>query len=103
MADNLKKQHDDLLKGCSSSVVTSVKVELDSSYKRLHNSDAALRTWHEYLNKIKNVSVMYEQLIVNIEKIFFTIHQGIDQEACPKSQNTYAVKEIKQKISKLTV
>ena len=103
MADNLRDQHDSLMSGCSQSVITSVKVELDSNYKRLHNSEAALKTWHEYLFKIKSIAKLYEDIASSIEQIFIKIHEGIDNEACPSKETTYAVADIKQRLDKLMV
>lgn len=103
MADNLSNQHDNLMSGCSQSVVTSVKVELDSNYKRLHNSEAALKTWHEYLFKIKNIAKLYEDIASNFEQIFIKVHEGIDNEVCPTRESTFAIADIRQKIDKLLV
>lgn len=78
----LRDQQNQLLSGCGPAVCSSVKVELDSASKRIDNLDAALRTWNEFLTRIKSVSDLYEKMSSEIEKLMYTVQAGINQESC---------------------
>lgn len=57
-------------------------MELDSACKRIDNLDAALRTWNEFLTRIKSVSDLYEKMSSEIEKLMHAVQAGINHESC---------------------
>lgn len=80
LIEELREQQSELLNGCGPAVCSSVKVELDSASKRIDNLEAALRTWSEFLTRIKSVSDLYDEMTGKIEEMMRTIHVGIDSE-----------------------
>jgi len=101
-ANVLKEQHKELLEGCGPGVRSSVRVELDAAFKRIQNLEAALKTWYEFLSKVRTTARLYDEEVNKIEAIFQTVHKGIETELCSDLE-TYNVKNLRNKIELIKV
>lgn len=101
-ANVLKEQHIELLEGCGPGVRSSVRVELDAAFKRIQNIEAALKTWYEFLNKIKTTAKLYDEKVIKIEDIFQSVLEGMEKEFSSDLQ-TYNVKKLRKKIELMKV
>lgn len=101
-ANVLKEQHTELLEGCGPGVRSSVRVELDAAFKRIQNIEAALKTWYEFLNKIKTTAKLYDEKVTKIEEIFQSVLDGIETEFSSDRLN-YNVKNLRKKIELIKV
>lgn len=102
LANVLKEQHTELLEGCGHGVKSSVRVELDAAFKRIQNIEAGLKTWFEYLNKLKTTAKLYDEKVNKIEEIFQSVREGMERELCLDLQ-TYNVKSLRKKIDLIKV
>lgn len=101
MIESLRTQHADLLKGCGPAVCSSIRVELDAADKRVRNLEAALRTWSEFLAKMRNTFHLYEQLAQHIDEIFSKIQSAVEREQA--SRRTYSIPALESSVQLLKV
>lgn len=101
MIESLRAQHANLLRGCDPAVCSSVRVELDAADKRIRNLEAALKTWYEFLAKMRNTFRLYEQLAQQIDDMFSKIQSAVEQER--SNRLTYSIPAIQRRLLLLKV
>jgi len=79
----LKAQQQQLLMYCDDALATAMRMEQASINQRISNLRAALETWLNFLQRIKQLSESHEQRVQQLQMEFEKVQQLLDTDTLP--------------------
>lgn len=80
-AQQLQKQQNNLLQFCDDALATSIRMEHVAITQRISNLQAGLKTWKEFVERIKHQIKNYEEKVDAIQKVFDNVNETIASKA----------------------
>lgn len=103
---DLKKQQVDIVKFCDKALATSIQMESVATAERINNLEASLKSWKDFLIRIRDLYKNYEDELEKVEKVC----EGITNELSSPAPLSFSAiqwrldlcRDLKNRISNLS-